>query len=105
MAIAVTQQGQQAARCVAVCCRGTSCATLTVTTDFTEPRPPCLPPLLLPLLVPPPPPGATELAQLFKNLGMPMSYEKVADVFMRYDKDESGQIDFGEWLLMFQVGY
>lgn len=45
------------------------------------------------------------MAQLFKNLGMPMSYEKVADVFMRYDKDESGQIDFGEWLLMFQVGY
>jgi hypothetical protein len=32
-----------------------------------------------------------------------MSYEKVADVFMRYDKDESGQIEFGEFLLMFQV--
>lgn len=47
--------------------------------------------------------GATELAQLFKNLGAPMSYEKVADVFMRYDKDESGQIEFGEFLLMFQV--
>jgi hypothetical protein len=40
--------------------------------------------------------GATELAQLFKSLGTPMSYEKVADVFMRYDKDESGQIEFGE---------
>jgi hypothetical protein len=48
-------------------------------------------------------PGATELALLFKNLGTPLSYEKVADVFMRYDKDESGQIEFGEFLLMFQV--
>lgn len=49
------------------------------------------------------PAGATELSQLFKTLGAPMSYEKVADVFMRYDKDESGQIEFGEFLLMFQV--
>ena len=40
---------------------------------------------------------------MFKNLGTPLSYEKVADVFMRYDKDESGQIEFGEFLLMFQV--
>jgi Ca2+-binding EF-hand superfamily protein len=40
--------------------------------------------------------GATELAQLFKNLGTPLSMEKVAEVFMRYDKDESGQIEFGE---------
>jgi Ca2+-binding EF-hand superfamily protein len=39
--------------------------------------------------------GATELAQLFKNLGTPLSMEKVAEVFMRYDKDESGQIEFG----------
>lgn len=45
--------------------------------------------------------GATELAQLFKNLGTPMSYEKVADVFMKYDKDESGQIEFKEFLLLF----
>jgi hypothetical protein len=49
------------------------------------------------------PAGATELSQLFRNLGAPLSYEKVADVFMRYDKDESGQIEFGEFLLMFQV--
>jgi Ca2+-binding EF-hand superfamily protein len=40
--------------------------------------------------------GATELAQLFRNLGTPLSMEKVAEVFMRYDKDESGQIEFGE---------
>lgn len=46
--------------------------------------------------------GATELATLFKNLGSPLSMEKVAEVFMRYDKDESGQIEFGEFLAMFQ---
>lgn len=40
--------------------------------------------------------GATELAQLFKNLGNPLPLEKVAEVFMKYDKDQSGQIDFGE---------
>lgn len=40
--------------------------------------------------------GATELAQLFKNLGTPLSLERVAEVFMKYDKDQSGQIDFGE---------
>lgn len=40
--------------------------------------------------------GATELAQLFKDLGTPLSLERVAEVFMRYDKDESGQIEFGE---------
>eukprot|EP00879_Flechtneria_rotunda_P022339 GHRR01023569.1.p1 GENE.GHRR01023569.1~~GHRR01023569.1.p1 ORF type:complete len:266 (+),score=106.46 GHRR01023569.1:308-1105(+) len=46
--------------------------------------------------------GATELAQLFKDLGTPLSLEKVAEVFMAYDKDQSGQIDFGEFLAMFQ---
>eukprot|EP00878_Enallax_costatus_P006243 GHUV01006546.1.p1 GENE.GHUV01006546.1~~GHUV01006546.1.p1 ORF type:complete len:282 (+),score=101.97 GHUV01006546.1:468-1313(+) len=46
--------------------------------------------------------GATELAQLFKNLGTPLSLERVAEVFMKYDKDQSGQIDFGEFLAMFQ---
>ncbi|KAF6258804.1 hypothetical protein COO60DRAFT_1701175 [Scenedesmus sp. NREL 46B-D3] len=46
--------------------------------------------------------GATELSQLFKNLGTPLSLERVAEVFMRYDKDESGQIEFGEFLSMFQ---
>lgn len=43
------------------------------------------------------------MAQLFANLGTPLSYEKVADIFMKYDKDESGQIDFPEFLSMFQV--
>jgi len=63
----------------------------------THTRTPCCNPSLCP------PSGATELAQLFKNLGTPLSFEKVAEVFMRYDKDESGQIDLGEFLLMFQV--
>jgi Ca2+-binding EF-hand superfamily protein len=46
--------------------------------------------------------GATELAQLFKNLGMPTSIDKVADTFMKFDRDESGQIEFSEFLLMFR---
>ncbi len=31
-----------------------------------------------------------------------MSVEKVAEVFMKYDKDQSGQIEFLEWLQMFR---
>ena len=46
--------------------------------------------------------GATELAQLFKNLGMPTSLDKLAETFMKFDRDESGQIEFGEFLLMFR---
>lgn len=46
--------------------------------------------------------GATELAQLFKNLGRPLGIDRVAETFMKYDKDESGQIEFGEFLLMFR---
>ncbi|GAX81051.1 hypothetical protein CEUSTIGMA_g8486.t1 [Chlamydomonas eustigma] len=46
--------------------------------------------------------GATELMQLFKNLGSSVSYEKLVEVMQFYDKDESGQIEFGEFLLMFR---
>jgi hypothetical protein len=33
-------------------------------------------------------PGATELAQLFKNLGTPLTIEKVAEVFMKYGEQQ-----------------
>jgi len=46
--------------------------------------------------------GATELTQLFRNLSMPTSLDKVAETFMKFDRDESGQIEFGEFLLMFR---
>ncbi len=41
--------------------------------------------------------GAMELAQLFKNLGQDVSFEKLADVMERYDKDESGQVRPWHW--------
>ncbi len=50
----------------------------------------------------PHPAGATELAQLFAALGNPMSYTQLVDVMQKYDKDESGQIEFSEFLLMFR---
>lgn len=46
--------------------------------------------------------GATELAKLFAELGQPLSMEKLVDIMQQYDKDESGQIDFREFLLMFR---
>eukprot|EP00197_Chlamydomonas_leiostraca_P003884 CAMPEP_0202867274 /NCGR_PEP_ID=MMETSP1391-20130828/9073_1 /ASSEMBLY_ACC=CAM_ASM_000867 /TAXON_ID=1034604 /ORGANISM="Chlamydomonas leiostraca, Strain SAG 11-49" /LENGTH=362 /DNA_ID=CAMNT_0049547303 /DNA_START=21 /DNA_END=1109 /DNA_ORIENTATION=+ len=46
--------------------------------------------------------GATELAQLFSMLGNPVSFEKLVDIMQEYDKDESGQIEFNEFLLMFR---
>ena len=33
-----------------------------------------------------------ELAQLFKNLGQEISWEKLSSVMEKYDKDESGQV-------------
>lgn len=46
--------------------------------------------------------GANELGQLFAKLGSPMSLEKLVEVMQAYDKDESGQIEFKEFLLMFR---
>eukprot|EP01024_Parvocaulis_polyphysoides_P061484 TRINITY_DN6811_c0_g5_i1.p1 TRINITY_DN6811_c0_g5~~TRINITY_DN6811_c0_g5_i1.p1 ORF type:complete len:409 (+),score=55.72 TRINITY_DN6811_c0_g5_i1:62-1288(+) len=46
--------------------------------------------------------GATELARLFQNLGEPLTYEELVKVMMKYDKDESGQIEFEEFLRMFR---
>lgn len=46
--------------------------------------------------------GANELGQLFAKLGNPMSMEKMVEVMQEYDKDESGQIEFKEFLLMFR---
>lgn len=64
-----------------------------------------------PFLVPPPLPhnaatprtaGATELAELFANMGTELSSDKLCEIMMTYDKDESGQIDFAEFLRMFR---
>lgn len=46
--------------------------------------------------------GATEIAALFQQLGQSMSYERLVEVFQRYDLDQSGQIEFNEFLLMFR---
>ncbi|KAG2485016.1 hypothetical protein HYH03_016219 [Edaphochlamys debaryana] len=46
--------------------------------------------------------GATELGQLFAQLGTPLTPEKLVDLMQMYDKDESGQIEFDEFLLMFR---
>lgn len=46
--------------------------------------------------------GATELAAMFKQLGSPMTQDKLADIFMKYDVDGSGQIDFPEFIEMFR---
>lgn len=46
--------------------------------------------------------GANELAELFGKLGQPVSMEKLVEIMQKYDKDESGQIDFPEFLLMFR---
>ena len=46
--------------------------------------------------------GATELMQLMKELGNTVSYEKLVEIMQQYDKDESGQIEFGEFLLLFR---
>lgn len=46
--------------------------------------------------------GASELAELFQNLGHPLTYERLVDIMKQYDVDHSGQIEFGEFLRMFQ---
>lgn len=46
--------------------------------------------------------GATELMEMMNALGSPVDYERLVEIFSQYDKDESGQIDFGEFLLMFR---
>ena len=47
--------------------------------------------------------GASELAELFRNLGHAMTYEHLVEVMKNYDVDRSGQIEFGEFLRMFQT--
>ena len=47
------------------------------------------------------PAGATELQALFASLGQPVSYQKLFNIMERYDVDESGQLDFGEFLRLF----
>ncbi|KXZ48459.1 hypothetical protein GPECTOR_27g629 [Gonium pectorale] len=46
--------------------------------------------------------GATELGALFAQLGNPMSPERLVELMQTYDKDDSGQIEFDEFLLMFR---
>lgn len=46
--------------------------------------------------------SATEIAQLFQNLGTPLSYDKLVKMMATYDVDKSGQIDFYEFLRMFR---
>lgn len=45
--------------------------------------------------------GATELRALFDLLGQPVSYQKLFNIMEQYDVDESGQLDFGEFLKMY----
>lgn len=44
----------------------------------------------------------SELSALFKNLGQDISDEDLLEVMNRYDLDESGQIEFNEFLLFFR---
>jgi Ca2+-binding EF-hand superfamily protein len=46
--------------------------------------------------------GAMELKELFAKMGNPLSFEKLSDIMLQYDRDESGQIEFPEFLLMFR---
>lgn len=46
--------------------------------------------------------GATELGEMFERLGEKVSFDKLFEIMEKYDKDESGQIDFNEFLLMFR---
>ncbi|KAL4423154.1 hypothetical protein ABPG77_007807 [Micractinium sp. CCAP 211/92] len=46
--------------------------------------------------------SATELFQLFEKIGHPITYEKLVSVMEKYDVDQSGVIDFGEFLRMFR---
>jgi calmodulin len=46
--------------------------------------------------------SATELADLLRSLGRPMSYDALVDAMARYDVDASGRLDFYEFLRMFR---
>jgi len=46
--------------------------------------------------------GYNELVDLFGSLGSPMSEAKITELMVEYDLDKSGQIEFGEFLLLFQ---
>eukprot|EP00887_Chlorella_sp_A99_P002293 scaffold10.g2293.t1 len=46
--------------------------------------------------------SATELYKLFERLEHPISYEKLVRVMEQYDVNQSGLIDFGEFLRMFR---
>ncbi len=46
--------------------------------------------------------GASELQLLFKSIGSKISYEDMVAIMQRFDKDENGQIEFREFLLMFR---
>ncbi|KAK9800235.1 hypothetical protein WJX73_003462 [Symbiochloris irregularis] len=47
--------------------------------------------------------GAAELNQLFQDLKHPVTYEKLVSIMKQYDVDHSGEIEFGEFLRMFQT--
>lgn len=46
--------------------------------------------------------SATELAQMLHELGQPVSYDKLVTIMQKYDVDSSGQIEFGEFMMMFR---
>ncbi|KAL4440573.1 hypothetical protein ABPG75_003574 [Micractinium tetrahymenae] len=46
--------------------------------------------------------SATELFQLFEKIGHPITYEKLVAVMEEYDVNQSGVLDFGEFLRMFR---
>ena len=46
--------------------------------------------------------NATELVDLFEQLGQPITYEKLTKVMKQHDVDEDGTISFWEWLRMFK---
>lgn len=48
--------------------------------------------------------GATEVARLFEGLGQPLSFGELTDIFKKYDKDSSGQIELNECAACWQGG-
>lgn len=46
--------------------------------------------------------GASQIQQVFKNLGNPLSENKLWKIFDRYDTDKNGRIDFPEFLELFR---
>lgn len=46
--------------------------------------------------------SATELYRLFERLEHPITYDQLVKIMERYDVDQSGMIDFGEFLRMFR---